>query len=163
MAEIIYSSYPEYTILNGTNLDDLGDYRPGQKAAKIHQIRSPLAELRISKKEVIEMADFLGLETAFKPPSPCLSSRIPYGIQVNNQRLRQIEQAEYILNEFGFLNVRVRYRGEEASIEVPVSEMETLKNRFDEILHDIKALGFSKVTIDEEGFVSGKLNRVLNE
>ncbi len=163
MAEIIYSSYPEYTILNGTNLDDLGDYRPGQQAAKIHQIRSPLAELRISKKEVIEMADFLGLETAFKPPSPCLSSRIPYGIQVNNQRLRQIEQAEYILNEFGFLNVRVRYRGEEASIEVPVSEMETLKNRFDEILHDIKALGFSKVTIDEEGFVSGKLNRVLNE
>ena len=163
MMDMIQSSYPQYTILNGTNLDDLGDYRPGQQAAKMHQIRSPLAELQINKKEVIEMADALGLEAAFKPPSPCLSSRIPYGIQVNNERLRQIEQAEYILNQFGFLHVRVRYRGEEASIEVPVSEMEILKNRFDEISNGIKVLGFSKVTIDEEGFVSGKLNRVLNE
>ena len=108
------------------------------------------------------MADALGLETAFKPPSPCLSSRIPYGTAVNNERLRQIEQAEYILNEFGFFDVRVRYKGEEASIEVPVSEIECLKNRFSEISHGIRALGFSKVLIDEEGFVSGKLNRVLN-
>lgn len=162
MVDILRSSYPDYTILNGTNLDDLGDYRPGQKAAKIHQIRSPLAELQISKKEVIKMADALGLETAFKPPSPCLSSRIPYGIVVNNERLRQIEQAEYILNDFGFFDVRVRYKGEEASIEVPVSEIAGLKNRFGEISHGIRALGFSKVRIDEEGFVSGKLNRVLN-
>lgn len=162
MLDILQSSYPHYTILNGTNLDDLGDYRPGQKAAKIHQIRSPLAELQISKKEVIKMADALGLETAFKPPSPCLSSRIPYGIAVNNERLRQIEQAEYILNEFGFFDVRVRYKRKEASIEVPVSEIERLKNQFKEISQGIRALGFSKVLIDEEGFVSGKLNRVLN-
>jgi len=162
MVDIIRSEYPEYTILNGTNLDDLGDYRPGLEAAKNHQIRSPLAELKINKKEVIEMADALGLETAFKPPSPCLSSRIPYGTSVNNERLKQIEQAEYVLNQFGFFNVRVRYKGAEASIEVPIIEKEMLKGQFKEIAKEIKALGFSKVTIDEEGFVSGKLNRVLH-
>lgn len=163
MVEIIQTKYPAYTILNGTNLDDLGDYRPGQQAAKKHQIRSPLAELEISKKEVIEMADALGLETAFKPPSPCLSSRIPYGTQVNNERLRQIEQAEYILNNFGFYNVRVRYRGDEASIEVPSNEIPSLDNQFEKISEEIKELGFLSVKVDLEGFVSGKLNRVLNE
>lgn len=162
MVDIIQDEYPEYTILNGTNLDDLGDYRPGLEAAKNHQIRSPLAELNINKAEVIAMADALGLETAFKPPSPCLSSRIPYGTAVNNERLKQIEQAEYILNQFGFHNVRVRYLGDEASIEVPVSEMEALESKFEKISDGIKALGFLKVNIDKEGFVSGKLNRVLN-
>lgn len=163
MVEIIQNKYPAYTILNGTNLDDLGDYRPGLIAAEKHQIRSPLAELRISKKEVIEMAEALGLETALKPPSPCLSSRIPYGTQVNIERLRQIEQAEYILNNFGFHNVRVRYRGDEASIEVPSNEIPSLESQFENISKEIKELGFFKVEVDLEGFVSGKLNRVLNE
>jgi uncharacterized protein len=163
MVDIVHSKYPGHTILNGTNLDDLGDYRPGLQAAQLHQIRSPLSELKISKKEVIAIADALGLQAAFKPPSPCLSSRIPYGTKVNNERLRQIEKAEYVLNEFGFHHVRVRYMGEEASIEVPASEIETLKSRLDEISIGIRELGFSKVTIDEEGFVSGKLNRALNE
>lgn len=162
MVDIIKEEYPDYTILNGTNLDDLGDYRPGLDAAKNHQIRSPLAELEINKEEVIAMADALGLETALKPPSPCLSSRIPYGTAVNNERLKQIEHAEYILNQFGFHNVRVRYLGEEASVEVPASEIEALENQFEDISNGIKALGFSKVNIDKEGFVSGKLNRVLN-
>ncbi|WP_179352098.1 ATP-dependent sacrificial sulfur transferase LarE [Winogradskyella vidalii] len=162
MVDIIKEEYPDYTILNGTNLDDLGDYRPGLDAAKNHQIRSPLAELEINKEEVIAMADALGLETAFKPPSPCLSSRIPYGTAVNNERLKQIEHAEYVLNRYGFTNVRVRYKGEEASIEVPITELDALQSKFNDINNEIKALGFSKVTIDEEGFVSGKLNRVLN-
>jgi pyridinium-3,5-biscarboxylic acid mononucleotide sulfurtransferase len=162
MVEIIQDKYAQYTILNGTNLDDLGDYRPGLQAAELHHIRSPLAELEISKKEVIEMADALGLETAFKPPSPCLSSRIPYGTQVNNKRLKQIEKAEYVLNEFGFQNVRVRYGREEASIEVPSNEIPFLESQFEEISREIKELGFLKVKIDIEGFVSGKLNRVLN-
>ncbi|MHA7942393.1 ATP-dependent sacrificial sulfur transferase LarE [Formosa sp. 3Alg 14/1] len=162
MIDIIKVEYPEYTILNGTNQDDLGDYRPGLEAAKNNAIRSPLAELEISKAEVIAMAGELELETASKPPSPCLSSRIPYGTAVNKMRLKQIEEAEYILNQFGFENVRVRYLGEEASIEVPVSEMESLEHQFYVISKDIKALGFSKVNIDKEGFVSGKLNRVLH-
>lgn len=163
MIDIIQLKYPGFTILNGTNLDDLGDYRPGLQAAENHQIRSPLAELQISKKEVIEMADALGLETAFKPPSPCLSSRIPYGIKVNDKRLKQIEQAEYILNRFGFKQVRVRYKGEEASIEVPQNHIAELKSQLKKVSHGILKLGFSRVTIDEEGFISGKLNRVLNE
>ena len=78
MVQIVQDEYPGYTILNGTNLDDLGDYRPGIQASKLHQVRSPLAELGISKAEVIAMADHFGLPSAFKPPSPCLSSRIPY-------------------------------------------------------------------------------------
>ncbi|SHI94886.1 uncharacterized protein SAMN04488096_10639 [Mesonia phycicola] len=162
MIDIIQEEYPNHTILNGTNLDDLGDYRPGLEAAKNHHIKSPLAELKITKKEVIEMANELGLETAAKPPSPCLSSRIPYGTTVNKERLQQIEKAEYILNQYGFLNVRVRHLKEVASIEVPVNEIEDLKNKFNKISKEIKKLGFNKVTMDKEGFVSGKLNRVLN-
>lgn len=163
MVEIIRDRYPRYTILNGTNLDDLGDYRPGLQAAEKYRIRSPLAELQISKKEVIEMAAELGLETASKPPSPCLSSRIPYGTPVNIAKLRQIEQAEYILNDFGFDRVRVRHRGDEASIEVPSDEIPCLESQFGEISQEIRELGFLKVILDTEGFVSGKLNRVLNE
>jgi len=162
MTDIIMEKYPDYTIINGTNYDDLGDYRPGLQAAESHLIRSPLVELKISKKEVIEMANELGLETANKPPSPCLSSRIPYGTEVNNQRLKQIENAEYFLNDLGFNQVRVRNNGDEASIEVPISEMENLIEKFEYISLGIKNLGFKKVRIDKEGFVSGKLNRVLN-
>ena len=161
MVDIIQDKYPEYTILNGTNLDDLGDYRPGLEAAKLHQIRSPLAELNISKQEVIEMANELGLETANKPASPCLSSRIPYGTSVSNERLKQIENAEYLLNSFGFFQVRVRIKGEAASIEIPTYQMDHLNENIEEISKGIKELGFKDVLIDEEGFVSGKLNRVL--
>lgn len=163
MVDIIQSKYPDATILNGTNLDDLGDYRPGLQAAKLHHIRSPLVELKISKKEVIEMANYLGLETANKPPSPCLSSRIPYGTSVNTNRLQQIENAEYLLNSFGFDQVRVRYKEDIASIEVPYSQIESLNKQFQEISKGIKTFGFNEVVIDQEGFVSGKLNRVLHE
>jgi uncharacterized protein len=163
MIDVIQEKYPEYTILNGTNLDDLGDYRPGLQAANLHKIQSPLAELKISKKEVIEMANELGLETANKPPSPCLSSRIPYGVAVNNERLKQIENAEYILNDFGFDTVRVRNNGDTASIEVPSNEIDKLAAKFEVISIGIRNLGFKKVKIDNEGFVSGKLNRVLHD
>ena len=162
MIDIIGVKYPAYTIINGTNFDDLGDYRPGLEAATIHQIKSPLVELKITKKEVIEMANELGIETANKPPSPCLSSRIPYGTKVNNERLRQIENAEYILNDFGFDTVRVRNKGDEASIEVPNDEIEKLIEQFELISLGIRNLGFKNVKIDNEGFVSGKLNRVLH-
>jgi len=161
MLDVLQEKHPEYTILNGTNLDDLGDYRPGLQAANLHKIQSPLAELKISKKEVIEMANELGLETANKPPSPCLSSRIPYGTPVNNKRLKQIENAEYILNDFGFDIVRVRNNGDTASIEVPNNEIEKLREQFERISIGIRNLGFKEVEIDNEGFVSGKLNRVL--
>lgn len=162
MIEVIRVKYPTFTIINGTNFDDLGDYRPGLEAANIHQIKSPLVELKITKKEVIEMANELGIETANKPPSPCLSSRIPYGTEVNNKRLKQIENAEYILNDFGFDTVRVRNNGDDASIEVPHNEIEKLMEKFEIIAIGIRNLGFKNVKIDNEGFVSGKLNRVLH-
>jgi uncharacterized protein len=163
MVEIIQERYPGFTILNGTNFDDLGDYRPGLQAAKLHNIQSPLVELQITKKEVIEMANELGLETAYKPPSPCLSSRIPYGTAVNSEILKKIENAEYVLNNFGFNQVRVRYQGDEALIEVPDFEIDMLNRKFNEISSGIKKIGFKHVVIDQEGFVSGKLNRVLHE
>jgi uncharacterized protein len=162
MIAIIQEKYPDHTIINGTNLDDLGDYRPGLQAANLHKIQSPLSELKITKKEVIEMANELGLETANKPPSPCLSSRIPYGTEVNNERLKQIENAEYLLNDFGFDIVRVRNNGEEASIEVPNNDIEKLLEKFEVISIGLRNLGFEKVKIDNEGFVSGKLNRALH-
>ena len=162
MIEVINDKYPKFSIINGTNFDDLGDYRPGLQAAKIHQIQSPLAELKICKKEVIEMANFYGLETANKPPSPCLSSRIPYGISVTNKRLKQIEKAEDLLNNYGFNQVRVRYINGNASIEVPNIEIETLNEKFNEISTKLKTFGFDDVIIDNEGFISGKLNRVLH-
>ena len=161
MLDVVYEKHPNYTIVNGTNQDDLGDYRPGLEAASNHKIQSPLAELGITKAEVIEMANELGLETANKPPSPCLSSRIPYGTPVNKERLAQIENAEYILNDFGFDTVRVRNNGDVASIEVPNVEIEKLTEKLDVISIGIRNLGFKKVEIDHEGFVSGKLNRVL--
>lgn len=163
MIEMVQVKYPGYTLLNGTNLDDLGDYRPGLQAAKIHQVRSPLAELGINKAAVIEMAEHLGLSNAFKPPSPCLSSRIPYGTAVNTENLQQIEKAEYLLNQYGFQQVRVRYRGETAAIEVPSDDIAALQAQLIPITFGIKALGFSEVVVDEEGFVSGKLNRVIHE
>lgn len=162
MIDVVKKKYPTFTILNGTNFDDLGDYRPGLEAASVHHIKSPLVELKITKKEVIEMANELGIETANKPPSPCLSSRIPYGTAVTNQRLRQIENAEYLLNDFGFETVRVRHSGDGATIEVPNEEIEKLTEKFNLIAIGIKNMGFKNVKIDNEGFVSGKLNRVLH-
>ena len=162
MLAIVYKTYPGFTVLNGTNSDDLGDHRPGLEAAKNHMIRSPLAELDINKKEVIEMAKYLGLETATKPASPCLSSRLPYGSKVTNTKLRQIEKAENILNDIGFKNVRVRHYGAKASIEVPYEQIDELKSRIAGVLHVFREIGFTKVEIDNEGLVSGKLNRVLD-
>ena len=161
MIDLIQVKYPGYTILNGTNLDDLGDYRPGLQAAKNHQIRSPLVELKIDKKMVIEMADYLGLKSVYKPPSPCLSSRIPYGTPVNANRLKQIEKAEYILNEYGFMQVRVRHYGSTASIEVPIQQMDSLQLVFGNVSEEIKKLGFTQVLVDKEGLVSGKLNKAI--
>jgi len=162
MLAIVKKTYPGFTVLNGTNSDDLGDYRPGLEAAKNHLIRSPLAELDINKKEVYEIAKFLNLETAAKPASPCLSSRLPYGSKVTNTKLRQIEKAENILNDIGFKNVRVRHYGEKASIEVPYEQIAALKSKFSSVSHLFQEIGFLKTEIDNEGLVSGKLNRVLD-
>ena len=158
----VEQKYPGYFVLNGTNSDDLGDYRPGLEAARQHGIKSPLVECGISKIEVREMAKKLGLPNWDKPASPCLSSRVPYGLEVTPEKLRQIESAEDVLNQFGLEDVRVRHYGSEARIEVPVSELPKLQSHLEEISGLIKEIGFENCVVDEEGLVSGKLNRSIN-
>ena len=159
----ISKHFPDYTIVNGSNADDQSDYRPGQKAAIEKGIQSPLADCGFTKEEIRTLAKKYKLPVWNKPASPCLSSRIPYGNEVNLEKLRQIEKAEEILNHFGYDEVRVRHYGVKCKIEVPFPQIDTLQKQFDEIAELIKTeTGFKKCILDEEGLVSGKLNRVLS-
>jgi len=148
-------------ILNGTNHDDLGDYRPGIEAGTEFQVRSPLAECHLRKPEVRALASALGLECWDKPASPCLSSRIPYGQRVTEKKLRQIEAGEVFLNKLGFPIVRVRHNDGQAVVEVPGEQVPALQRFADTVSEHLLELGFQAVEIDPEGFVSGKLNRSL--
>ncbi len=148
-------------ILNGTNTEDLGDYRPGLQAASDHQVRSPLAECGFDKAAVRALAAELKLECWDKPASPCLSSRIPYGLRVSPTKLRRIETAENWLNEEGFPVCRVRHLEAAARVEVPPDDIPALRKIESSLQDKLKELGFLTVEIDPEGFVSGKMNRVL--
>ncbi len=157
------SEYPDAVILNGQNFDDLSDYRPGIKAAKEFKVHKPLADCNLSKEDIRAIAHQYDLPTWDKPSSPCLSSRVPYGQEITAQKLRQIEEAENLLNDMGFDDVRVRHYGISARIEVPADQVQKLRSLKDKIESEVLALGFKKVEIDEEGLVSGKLNRVLQQ
>ncbi len=154
--------YPDFDVLSGTNRDDLGDYRPGLQAAAEYKVLSPMVDCRLTKEELRQIARYFGLPNWDKPSSPCLSSRIPYHHRITNEKLRQIEAAEDILNAYGFRDVRVRHYGTFGQIEVQKGEMEKLRAVEDEVLEKIRAVGFQELKIDREGLVSGKLNRVLN-
>jgi len=152
-------------VVNGANLDDLGDYRPGMRAAGEHHVESPLAECGFRKDDVRALAAHWELPTWDKPAMPCLSSRVAYGEEVTPERLTMIDQAEQFLREQGLRMLRVRYhKGDVARLEVPLDALaklcegglrETLVARF-------KALGFKYVTLDLEGFRSGSLNALVN-
>ncbi|MEZ5277661.1 MAG: ATP-dependent sacrificial sulfur transferase LarE [Opitutaceae bacterium] len=157
----IRSEYPGYTLLNGTNADDIGDYRPGLKAAEENAIRSPLADCGLTKAAVRELARALGLEVWDKPASPCLSSRIPYGQPVTVEKLTRIENAETILAGLGFKQVRVRHFDSTARIEVPAVDLHRLEEALPQITSAFADLGFTAVEMDAEGLVSGKLNRAI--
>ena len=149
-------------ILNGTNTDDLGDYRPGLQAAEQFQVRSPLAECDLNKAKVRELAAANELECWNKPAAPCLSSRIPYGQRVTLEKLRRIEQAEAWLQDQGFAVCRVRHDGERrARVEVEAERVEALHLLAPGLRTAFERFGFSSVSIDPEGFVSGKLNRAI--
>ena len=148
-------------ILVGTNLDDLGDYRPGLQAATERGVRAPLVEVGLAKADVRSLSARRRLPTADKPASPCLSSRIAYGVRVTPERLRRIDRAEDFLLSLGFTVVRVRDHGELARIEVPVEDIDTALARRAEIAAHLRGLGWRYVTIDLEGFRSGSLNEVL--
>ena len=155
--------YPGFEILSGTNYDDLGDYRPGIDAAQKNQVTSPLVDCKVTKEQIRGIARHFNLPNWNKPASPCLSSRIPYNQAVTLEKLQQIEAAEDILNSYGFEDVRVRHFGTFGRIEVQKDDLEKLLSIKDSVSTDIKNLGFARVEIDNEGLVSGKMNRVLNK
>ena len=151
---------PGWSILNGTNLDDLGDYRPGLKAADEFKVHSPLADCGIDKTRVRELAELFALSCWDKPASPCLASRVPYGQQVTVEKLKQVEHAENYLSAQGFKTNRVRHYGELARIEVPLADLNTLKGMHTELANKFSEIGFETIEIDAEGFISGKLNQI---
>ena len=151
--------------VNGANLDDLGDYRPGLQAAENFQVRSPLVEAGFHKADVRKLAHHWDLPVWDKPASPCLSSRIAYGIAVTPERVQRIDQAEdYLRNTFGINELRVRLESNElARIEVPETEIDRLLSppARQEIRNRLHELGFRYVTLDLDGFRSGSLNAVI--
>jgi uncharacterized protein len=159
--QLVCDRYPGYPVLNGTNADDYSDYRPGLKAASQYEVRSPLADCKVNKEEIREIAKHFGLPNWDKPASPCLSSRVPYNQPITRKKLVEIEQAEEILNDFGFDDVRVRHYGDHGRIEVRKEDLPRLMKVKEEVTAGIRNVGFSRVVIDEEGLVSGKLNRSL--
>jgi uncharacterized protein len=151
-------------IVNGTNADDLGDYRPGLVAAAEHQVRSPLAECGITKDEVRVIAASWNLPVADKPASPCLASRIAYGQEVTLERMRMIDRAEQIVRQLGVRVCRVRYlAGDVARVEVPKEWIAKLSepSAFSKLSDEILGLGFHDVSIDPAGFRSGSMNESL--
>ena len=150
-------------IVYGVNVDDLGDYRPGQNAARQHQVSSPLADAGLTKAEIRELSRAVDLPTWDRPASACLSSRIPYGTPVTIQNVKTVETGEEEIKALGFRQFRVRFHGEVVRLEVAPDEMEKALNlemaqRFTKIF---KALGFKYVTLDLEGYRQGSLNEVL--
>jgi len=151
-------------VVFGTNYDDLGDFRPGNRATKAFGIRCPLAESGLTKAEIRELSRRADLPTADQPASPCLASRIPYGLEVTEQRLRQIDRAEGVLRSLGFVEVRVRHHDKMARIEVRPQDIARLVAEpvRSKVVEGLKALGFGFVTIDLQGFRSGSLNESLS-
>jgi pyridinium-3,5-biscarboxylic acid mononucleotide sulfurtransferase len=152
-------------VFDGTNTDDLRDYRPGLKAAALYGVKSPLAESGFSKKDVRSTSKDIGLSFWDRPSSPCLSSRFPYGKRITLAGLQQVAKAEELLLKSGLKDLRVRNHGEIARIELREEDIPVLLDRDlrKKIVTSLKALGFSFVSLDLEGFSSGSLNRLLEE
>lgn len=149
-------------MVSGTNADDLGDHRPGIEAGRMNLVQTPLADLRLGKSEVRELAKHFGLSNHDLPASPCLASRIAYGVEVTPVRLGRIERAEAWIREQGFRDCRVRLHADDlARVEVPASEMSRLFELSSSMANHFRTLGFQYVTLDLEGFQSGKMNRVV--
>jgi uncharacterized protein len=150
-------------VIYGVNVDDLGDYRPGQKAAKLHQVKAPLVEAGLHKAEIRELSRRAGLSTWDRPASACLSSRIPYGTPVTPENIKTVEVGEEAIKALGFVQFRVRFHGDLVRIEVAPEELPRalapeMARRFTAIF---KPLGFHYVTLDLEGYRQGSLNESL--
>lgn len=148
-------------VVDGTNLDDVGDHRPGRQAARERGVRSPLQEAGLTKAEIRELAHTLGLPNWDKPAAACLSSRIPYGTTITLQMLSQVERAELALKQMGFRQVRVRHHNDVARLEVEVSDFEAVLRQREQIVDRLKTLGYTYITLDLSGFRSGSMNETL--
>jgi uncharacterized protein len=150
-------------VFDGSNLDDTGDYRPGMQAARELDVISPLKEANLTKEDIRELSKELGLPTWDKPSFACLSSRFPYGHQITEPKLKMVEEAEQFLLDMGLRQVRVRYHGEIARIEVSPEERAFFFNLkiMDEIGEKFKKIGFTYITLDMLGYRTGSMNEVL--
>jgi pyridinium-3,5-biscarboxylic acid mononucleotide sulfurtransferase len=149
------------TVVLGVNVDDLGDHRPGQRAAAERGAAFPLVDAGFTKADVRAWSQRLGLRTWDKPAAACLASRLPYGTPVTLGRLRGVERAEAGLHALGFADVRVRHYGDTARIEVPLDRLAEAVTRRDDVVAAVRAAGYRYVTLDLEGLRSGNLNAAL--
>ena len=152
-------------VLDGSNLDDVGDYRPGMKAAKELGVRSPLKEAKMTKEDIRTLSEKLKLPTWNKPAFACLSSRFPYGNEITKEKLSMVEKAEEYLRSLGIIQTRVRHHENIARIEVDPKERKKFfdENLMDEVGKTLKNYGFTYVTLDISGYRSGSMNEVLSE
>lgn len=153
------------SVVCGCNFDDKDDFRPGNRAAKVFGVRCPLMEAELTKDDIRQLSREMNLPTADVPASPCLASRISYGLEVTEERLKQIEEAEDFLRGLGLVEFRVRHHNTIARIEVHAEDMGkvTMEPARSQIVEKLKSLGFKFVTVDMQGFRSGSLNVMLSE
>lgn len=152
-------------IIDGTNADDIGDFRPGRKAAKELGVKSPLLECGFTKQDIRDMSKKLGLPTWDKPAYACLSSRFPYGEEITNKKLKMVEKSEEYLLSLGFTGFRVRHHGDIARIELKQDQIDKMLNHKirEEVSKKLKEIGFKYVSLDLEGYRTGSMNEAVSE
>lgn len=152
-------------VLCGANLDDKKDFRPGQRAVEIFGVHCPLSDANMTKEDIRQLSRQLDLPTSEQPASPCLASRINYGLPITEERLHQIEQGEEFLRTFGLVEFRLRHHDTIARIEIHKEDFEKIikEPARSQIVEKLKSLGFKYVTIDLQGFRSGAMNEVLQK
>jgi len=151
-------------VLDGSNADDRGDYRPGRQAARELGVRSPLDEAELTKQDIRELSKVMGLPTWDKPAFACLSSRFPYGVRITKEKVTQVGRAEEGLREMGFRVLRVRHHGDVARIELGPEEFDRAVNGLrDQVVEVVKAAGYAYVALDLQGYRTGAMNEVLTD
>ncbi|OWZ84586.1 ATP-dependent sacrificial sulfur transferase LarE [Natranaerobius trueperi] len=148
-------------VLDGSNYDDSGDFRPGLEAASQLQVTSPLKEAGFTKQDVRDLSKELGLITWKKPAKACLSSRFPYGEELSADKIKQVERGEDVLDELGFSQYRLRYHGEVARLELSLDELQLAIDSREKIITELKELGFKYITLDLDGYRTGSMNETL--
>ena len=150
-------------VICGCNFDDKDDFRPGNRAAEVFGVRCPLMEAKLTKEDIRKLSGQMGLPTADIPASSCLASRIAYGLEITERRLRQVEEAEEVMRKLGLVEFRVRHHDTIARIEVHQEDFEKIMTNRSRIVEKLQELGFKYVTVDLQGFRSGSLNELLTE